>query len=266
MGVAPAGDSRPFPPPTAPPAAFDSEGPERAPKVAEVVARMILDDADRMSLQPGDQLMPESKMMELYAVGRASVREALRILEVQGVVSIRTGRNGGPVLERLRTRRVGNSLKLYFQQRRATYGDVLDARQAIEPQVARRAATQATGDHEREIRRLLAEVEQIGLDEHAKLGAATQRLSAAVGTASENPALALLVQALRDIYSWRVHAWFTDERLWTLLLDQFRTLAGAIEAGDEEAAHDAMRTALVGEVTFARRHFPEVLGERVHWD
>lgn len=248
------------------PASFDPGSHQRVRKVAEVVARMILDDAERLGLEPGDPLMPETKMMEVYSVGRASVREALRILEVQGLVSIRTGRRGGPVLERLKIRSVGGSLKLYLQQRHATYGDVLDAREALEPQLARRAARMATPAHQARIRHLSRQIDEVDPGDHAQLGVGAHRLSAAVGTASENPALSVLTQALRDIYSWRVHDWFTDRTLWEGLLGQFRHLALAIDCRDEEAAEEAMRRAIDQEAAYAHRRFPEVLAERVRWD
>ena len=246
--------------------AADPRSPERVRKVAEVVARMILLDAEELGLGPGDQLMAETKMMELYSAGRASVREALRILEVQGVVSIRTGRGGGPVLQRLKTRDVGDSLKLYLQQRGATYGDVLVARKTMDPQVAWHAATNATRADKQMLREMLAEVESIPRSEHRLLGTTSQRVNSAIGAASHNPVLSLLSQALRDIYSWRVHEWFNDETYWARALPHMRHLIAAIESGDADEAESSIRRELTNEVSFARHHFPGVLHERVRWD
>jgi DNA-binding FadR family transcriptional regulator len=205
-------------------------------------------------------------MMEIYGAGRASVREALRILEVQGVVSIRTGRRGGPVLERLKTRDVGDSLKLYLQQRHATYGDVLIALRAMEPQIAWHAATVANRDDKRGLRRILDEVLALPIGDHAALGATTQRFFAALDNAAHNPVLSLLSQALRDIYSWRVHGWFDDERYWKGRFLLLRRLLDAIESADAVAAEQLVRRETVAESSFARRRFPEVLRERVQWD
>ncbi|HUZ10830.1 MAG TPA: FCD domain-containing protein [Acidimicrobiales bacterium] len=240
--------------------------PDRARKVAEVVARRILLDAEELGLGPGDQLMAETKMMEIYSAGRASVREALRILEVQGVVSIRTGRGGGPVLERLKTRDVGDSLKLYLQQRHATYGDVLVARKTMDPQVGWHAATSATRSDKQVLRRMLDEIGALPAADHHLLGSSSQRFFAAMGAAAHNPVLSLLSQALRDIYSWRVHGWFDDDQYWKGNLVRLQQLLGMIEAGDADAAERTIQRELAAEVSFARRYFPDVLSERVEWD
>ena len=50
-------------------------------KTAEIVARAISDDILRNARQPGDRLPPEKEMLETYAVGRGTLREALRYLD-----------------------------------------------------------------------------------------------------------------------------------------------------------------------------------------
>src|SRR6478736_4725215 len=66
----------------------------RAEKVSEVVARSIVQDIASRELQPGTMLPPESVMLERYRVGRASLREGLRILEIQGLITIKPGPGG----------------------------------------------------------------------------------------------------------------------------------------------------------------------------
>src|SRR5215204_5074996 len=76
----------------------------RVDKVSEVVAREILSEITEQDLQPGAKLGPESEMLERYDIGRSSLREALRILEVYGVITIKPGPGGGPVVRRLSSR------------------------------------------------------------------------------------------------------------------------------------------------------------------
>ena len=70
----------------------------RPMKTAEIVARAISDDILRNSRQSGDRLPPEKDMLEMYAVGRGTLREALRYLELQGIIDIKPGSRGGPVV------------------------------------------------------------------------------------------------------------------------------------------------------------------------
>jgi DNA-binding FadR family transcriptional regulator len=245
----------------------DPRPPERARKMAEVVARRILLDAEELGLHPGDQLMAETEMMESYAAGRGSVREALRILEVQGVVSIRTGRGGGPVLERLKTRDVGDTLKLYLQQRYATYGDVLIARKALDADVGWHAATRASPEDLDILHQIIRELDAVPARDYFRLGVISQRFFAAIGAASHNPVLSLLSQALRDIWSWRVHEWYNVQTYWEQDLEgRVRVMMSLIEAHDAEAMKESMLSEDEFELEFAQRHFPEVLKERVRWD
>src|SRR5215211_3941173 len=73
-------------------------GTPRAEKVSEVVARSIVQDIAARRLPPGTMLPSESVMLDRYRVGRASLREGLRILEIQGLITIKPGPGGGPMV------------------------------------------------------------------------------------------------------------------------------------------------------------------------
>jgi len=100
----------------------------RGRKRAEVVAREILKDAIRRKIPPGSRLAPESQMIDSMSVGRSSLREALRILEVQGILTIKPGPGGGPFLNTVSSRNFGTMSTLYFMASGATYRELLEAR------------------------------------------------------------------------------------------------------------------------------------------
>ena len=85
-----------------------------------LVAQRIVQDALRDHRKPGDLLLPERTMVEKYGAGRGTVREALRLLEVQGVISLKPGPRGGPVL------RTPDGSELSFFSMVATFGTPLD--------------------------------------------------------------------------------------------------------------------------------------------
>ena len=72
---------------------------QRPPKAAMLVAQRIVQDAIRGWLKPGNLLEPERTMLEKYQTGRGTLREALRLLEFQGVIALKPGPRGGPVLQ-----------------------------------------------------------------------------------------------------------------------------------------------------------------------
>jgi GntR family transcriptional regulator, transcriptional repressor for pyruvate dehydrogenase complex len=233
--------------------------------MSERVARSILDDAAKRGLGPGDQLPSEPQMAEHYRVGRISVREALRILEVHGVVGIGRGRGKGPQLERLKARSVATTLRLYFQVRNVTYEDVLDTRLAIEPLLIERAAERATEAERCQLVEAAEAVQPIPSDDYDQVGAALLRLSAQVGAAAHNPCLALFGHALADIHTQRASAYYhysayfrTDKKL-------ALTQAQALAAGDTTEARALTVQRIDREYVVARRRYPEVLAETVRW-
>ena len=112
----------------------------RSEKVAEKVAKLIIADIIENDLQPGMVLPSEALMLEQYEVGRASLREAIRLLEVYGVLRIKAGPRGGPVIRQLRVQDFGRSASLHFQLRGGTINDLLEGRLVLEPMMARMAA------------------------------------------------------------------------------------------------------------------------------
>jgi hypothetical protein len=75
--------------PAAGPAVFSSDAVTRRLKTSESVARDIVHDIVSGGLRTGDRLAPEAAMLDQYGVSRESLREALRLLEAQGLITIR---------------------------------------------------------------------------------------------------------------------------------------------------------------------------------
>ncbi|HEY1280826.1 MAG TPA: FadR/GntR family transcriptional regulator [Acidimicrobiales bacterium] len=133
-------------PPLAAPSGPESEWetdwlPERSDKVAEIIARRIVRDIARSGLAPGTMLPPEAVMLQRFRVGRASLREALRLLEVYGLIAIKPGPGGGPVVQDVTSREFARAATFYFHLHGSSFRDLLDARCAIEPLMARLAAS-----------------------------------------------------------------------------------------------------------------------------
>ena len=109
-------------------------------KTSEVVAFAVVRDIVEHGLHSGDRLPLEAEMVEQYGVSRESLREALRLLEAQGIVSIRRGPGGGPVVGRASSMNLARTMTLYFQLAGATYEELLEAWRMLEPLAAELAA------------------------------------------------------------------------------------------------------------------------------
>ena len=73
-----------------------TDQPRRTAKTAETVSAAIVHDVVSRRLAPGDMLPSEAAMLSQYKVSRASLREGLRLLEVQGLIRLKPGPAAGP--------------------------------------------------------------------------------------------------------------------------------------------------------------------------
>ena len=109
-------------------------------KASESVARDIVDDIVVERMNEGDSLPPETAMLQHYGVSRETLREALRLLEVQGLISIRRGPGGGPIVGVVDPANLGRVSSLYYHLAGATYGELFEAWVICEPIIAELAA------------------------------------------------------------------------------------------------------------------------------
>lgn len=112
----------------------------RADKIAETIARALVHDVIERGLQPGDSLDSEQAMLARFEVSRESLREALRLLEVQGLISIRRGPGGGAFVGTVDPANLGRTSSLYFHMAGATYGELFEAYAFADATLAARAA------------------------------------------------------------------------------------------------------------------------------
>src|SRR6478672_2359823 len=98
----------------------------RPPKAALLVAQRIVQDALREGRKPGDLLAPERTMLEKYQTGRGTLREALRLLEFQGVITLKPGPRGGPVLMDPDASHLASNLVLLMQLKAAPFRNILE--------------------------------------------------------------------------------------------------------------------------------------------
>jgi GntR family transcriptional repressor for pyruvate dehydrogenase complex len=125
----------------------------RPPKTAESVARLIIHDIVERNARPGDRLASEADMVEELGVSRGSLREALRLLEVQGLIALRRGPGGGPVVEPVDPANLGRTSTLFYHLAGASYDELFEAWKVVEATLAELSARNHDR-HERE--RLMA--------------------------------------------------------------------------------------------------------------
>jgi DNA-binding FadR family transcriptional regulator len=112
----------------------------RVQKLSEVVAAKIRREIITGVLKSDGNLPSESMMLEEFQVSRPTLREALRILESEGLIEISRGIRNGARIRPPSDNAIAKAVGLALQFRNATVGDVYKARMMLEPVAARMAA------------------------------------------------------------------------------------------------------------------------------
>jgi DNA-binding FadR family transcriptional regulator len=238
--------------------------PTRTGKVAESVAREIMQDIRRDRLAPGSRLPPEMEMLERFQVGRGSLREALRILEVNGLVTMRTGPRGGPVVAPRDPASFGQIMTLHLQSADTTYRQLLEARVEYEVLLARMAAEQGGDTAAQLVRAATPALSGDSSDEH--YGAGTAQFHGAVGRAAGNPVLALVADAIYSIWAVRVTRVLYPPDHRAAVLHQHELIARAIERHDPRRAERLMREHMQEYKQFCEQRYPARMEEYVDWN
>jgi DNA-binding FadR family transcriptional regulator len=116
------------------------------PKASDVLANELRERILSGELPEGMSLPPEREMVAQTKLSRATVREALRVLEVQGLVRIRAGRAGGAFVQQPGHESLTKSVSLVIRGRRIRLQALMEMREAIEPYCAELAARRRTDE------------------------------------------------------------------------------------------------------------------------
>jgi GntR family transcriptional regulator, transcriptional repressor for pyruvate dehydrogenase complex len=128
-------------------------GPVRKTKVYAEVAAQIQRLFAEGRLKPGDKLPPERELAEIFGVSRSSVRDAIRVLEMQGLVEPRHG--DGTIVREIPIDRLVRPLADALSAGKDLLADLFDMRKMLEPPLARAAAYRATDDDVRALEQIV---------------------------------------------------------------------------------------------------------------
>ena len=221
--------------------------PVRRTRVYEAAAAQIQKQIADGVLRPGDRLPAERELAEAFGVSRASVRDAIRVLELAGLVVPRQGE--GTVVRELTLDTVISPLASVLLRRKDLLADLLDARRIIEPALAYRAAQHASDEDiqamDEILQRQAAKVRegQPAIDEDT---AFHYRLATAARNQVILKVMDVLMDLLREGRARSLQAQGRPQRS----LEGHRRILAAMRRRDPEAAQRAMEQHLkeIGEI------------------
>lgn len=236
----------------------------RTEKLSTALARELVDDIVSHDLPHGSKLPPEAEMLQRYDVGRGTLREALRILEVHGLIRIKSGPGGGPVVTTAGSDSFSRTASLYFHVKGASFADLMQARLAIEPVMASQAALKADIAARRGLEQLLERSNQFesGTEEERS---AMLEFHLSVGGMSGNRILHLLGKSLVLIYEERIRALPAPAKDWEHAHHVHLLIGQAILESDANRAEELMHSHIQALALSSLERDPTTLQEVIPW-
>lgn len=241
----------------------------RGEKLAVVVARYVANYVVAQRLAPGSPLATEQEMAQQFGVGRPSVREALRLLEAQGLIVIRPGQGGGPVVAEHSPLALGPTLSLHLQMRGVTFRDALEANVRLQGIHAAMAAERVkAGDSSLldELRKA-SRVDSVGAESDQLFIEAGSRFHGVISQMADSPTLDVLMGGLAHLYKMLVSQahthWEPREREEDAM--DHRRIEAAIRAGQPEKARRLNEEHLRNEILLIDKKSSDILEAVVTW-
>jgi DNA-binding FadR family transcriptional regulator len=235
----------------------------RQPRLAEIIAASLRDDILTGKLKEGDSLPRQEDLFTQFRVSLPAVREAMRILETEGLVEVRRGNVGGAVVHLPTAERTAQMIAMVLQTRGATPSDVSGALSYIEPVCARLCA--ARPDRATQVvpaLRAAIEAQQAEFEDSSRYTANARRFHETLVERCGSETMILVIGALETIWSAHESAVWEEagtgagdgagmgdgagtdgdpaaalaERVRRAALRDHEKLLAAISAGDEDRA------------------------------
>lgn len=221
-----------------------------AEQVADQLRRRIL----RGELADGSVLPKEDELLLVFPVSKPSLREAMRILEAEGLLRVRRGKLGGAVVRRPTAANVAYTIGLVLGSQEVGLSDVGTALLQVEPACAALCAERSDRQHTvvPALRQLHTEAVD-AVDDLYRATSASRRFHEALVALCGNQTMIMLAGALEMLWSAHETGWSSrvtdhsvvpvDERL--VVLEDHRRVIDAIDLGDARRAHDLAAAHLV---------------------
>jgi DNA-binding FadR family transcriptional regulator len=218
-------------------------------KAADQLVRQLIDYIIDKRLEEGARLPPEREMVAETGRGRSTVREALLLLEMKGVVEVRQGVSGGPVVRRPTAADLGEPLTLVLMFDGATMIDVMRARGLLEATITGMAAATITED---QLQQLNASIERQrqNIDNREAFLHESRVFHAVINEAGLNVVTRVLLEALQNTAHMTMIAVEYSLSHRQQVIEEHEKLLAALRARDGELATRVARAHVEGGLSY----------------
>jgi len=152
-------------------------------------------------LKTGDKLPPQRILVEMFQTSRATLREALRVLELKGLIDIKLGVSGGAIVKKVGTAPVTESLALLMQHRQVSMHELAEFREGVEGHVAALACERARDEEINQLKQLLSQARiylEDGVASWEKFCIVDKQIHIAIARASHNAVYRFVLRVVHD--------------------------------------------------------------------
>lgn len=236
---------------------------EPTPKTSVRLARKLANHISDHNIPAGTKLPREEEMARTFGVGRTTLREALRLLELRGVITMRVGRNGGPIVRRPETTDLAEGLTLMLQFQKATLADVIDARLMLEPPAARQAASMVTPE-------LLGSLQETvdTMLEHPDartFARENARFHSLIAHALSNPVTSIYIDCLKHVHDGRPFGIEYAPKHIVAVSRAHLAIIEALASKDPDASESAMRQHLEDTRAYWSKKYADAYKRPLRW-
>jgi DNA-binding FadR family transcriptional regulator len=201
--------------------------------IADVLREEILQAGE------GEFLGSEPQLIDRFGVSRPTMRQAMRILQSEGLLSVRRGVNGGLFAQPPTPATVAKALSVLLRHHHATHDHVVDALFALTAEVVRLAARNSDRDARRRVRDEIVGLEPSSdLDERTRILIAAVQFGELMADLAANPAVSLLVEVFLLVIPDQVASAEGVEGNYEASRAFHRSVAEAVAKGNASRAQD----------------------------
>lgn len=215
------------------------------------VADEIKDWVVERGLQRGDRLPGEAELIDRFGMSKGTIREAMRLLQAQGLIETKTGPGGGSFVGEVTRERATALLANYFYFRDVTIDDIYQVRIALEPELAASLAGRLSDSQLRELEHIMEDYSEAAADAEVerRQHVASLRFHSRLSDFGSNALLGFFIgfmaQILTDLTVYKRLYTTPNHDLWRKGRQHQIDLITALRSGDAVGARDIMRSHMV---------------------
>ncbi len=213
----------------------------RVNRASHDIVEQIKDSIFSGKLSPGDRLPSEKELVTQFGLSRITIRDALRVLESRGLISIKVGAGGGAFVTQPTDEPMTQVFQDMIRLQRVGAKELVEARLVIETSIVTFAADRATQKDLDKMRLAIAQARTAQANGEQRFTPYSVDFHMALAQAAKNRVLLFTVNSFRTPFYETLDKLTPDDRMARRAIDDHQSILDAIVERDAEKARRIMR-------------------------